>query len=289
VKVTETEVTKDPSGDVESSSVEADLPLPEEPPADAMLPEDEPVEEEESEGEGGEPSLSDQFRSRVAADYPDLDVTDDEAYFANANARYDELKNLRDGVSKFRDALDLDADKAGLFNEMIVEASENPQFDPVVFLVEHGVDINEALTDPEYSKKIAEAREKYLNEVAQGEELSAQFEENAPASMEAINQYCEENGISDDEKNEIIGKMYDIMDNLIVGNMPVDLFEFVKNGVTHDADVEEANLAGKAEGKSTKVNQKLRKLKNNDRVGGRQASVPESMPGGEEEANMFGL
>ena len=235
------------------------------------------------------PSARERFRSRIAEDYPDLDIDDEDAYYENANQRYDELKGLKDNVRNFREALSLDSDKTGLFNDMIAKAAEQKDFDPVVYLVENGVDIQEAMSDPDYARKIGEARQKYLDEVNEGESLSSAFEENAPKSMEEIDRYCSENGVSAEQKSEIIGKMYDIVDNLVIGKMPVELFEFCRNGLTHDSDVDEAKEAGKAEGKSQKVSQKLRKLGGGDRVSGRQAPVGDAPAPKGNEQNMFGL
>ena len=61
-------------------------------------------------------SARDRFRDRIAADYPDLDMDDEDAYYDAANDRYDELKNFRASTKNFRDALNLDADQRGTFN-----------------------------------------------------------------------------------------------------------------------------------------------------------------------------
>ena len=143
------------------------------------------------------------------------------------------------------------------------------------------------LSDPDYSKKLAEARAKYLADVVEGDKLEAEFKKNAPVSMAEINAYCEENNIDAEKKNATIGKMYELVDNLTVGKMPVELFEMVANGLSHDDDVDYAREAGKAEGKQTKVTDKVRKLKKADRVAPTQSDGVGSNT--ELPKNMFGF
>ena len=141
--------------------------------------------------EPAEPSSKDRFRGRIAEDYPDLDMDDEDAYYNAANDRYDELKSFRTNTKNFRDALNLDAEQRGTFNEMIVAASKQKDFDPVIWLVENGgLDVEALQDDPDYAKKLGEARKKYLDQVSEGDQLSKEFEENAPASLEEISNYC---------------------------------------------------------------------------------------------------
>lgn len=239
--------------------------------------------------EDNAPSKRDQFRSRIAEDYPDLDIDDEDAYYDAANQRYDELKSFRTNTQNFRDALDLDAEQRGTFNEMILAASKQKDFDPVIWLVENGgLDLDALRDDPDYARKLGEARKKYLDQVSDGDRITREFEENAPASIQAINQYCADNNIDDQTKTDAIGQMYDLIDNLMVGKMPVELFQLVVNGVNHDNDVDYAREAGKAEGKQTKVTDKVRKLKKSDRVSPTQQSAA-TTPAAADESNMFGL
>lgn len=250
-------------------------------PQSEGAPSDGPAPEEK-------PSKRDEFRSRIAEDYPDLDIDDEDAYYDAANERYDELKNFRTNTQNFRDALDLDAEERGTFNEMIVAASKQKDFDPVIWLVERGgLDIDALQNDPDYARKLADARKKYLDQVAEGDKITKEFEENAPKSLEEISQYCADNNIDDDTKTQAIGQMYDMIDSLMVGKMPVELFELVVKGLSHDEDVDYAREAGKAEGRQAKIGDKVRKIKKSDRVSPTQQSTPTSeTPSGE---NMFGL
>lgn len=256
--------------------------------APELTPPAEPTTQPET-TESAEPTARDRFRSRIAEDYPDLDIDDEDAYYNAANDRYDELQSFRTNTQNFRDALDLDAEERGTFNEMILAASKQKDFDPVIWLVENGgLDIDALRDDPDYARKLGEARKKYLDQISDGTKIEKEFEANAPASIEAINQYCQENGIDDDTKTNAIGRMYDLIDNLMVGKMPVELFQLVVNGVSHDEDVDYAREAGKAEGRQTKVSDKVRKLKKSDTVAPTQKAAATN-EASEKNSNMFGL
>ena len=256
--------------------------------APELTPPAEPTTQPET-TESAEPTARERFRSRIAEDYPDLDIDDEDAYYNAANDRYDELQSFRTNTQNFRDALDLDAEERGTFNEMILAASKQKDFDPVIWLVENGgLDIDALRDDPDYARKLGEARKKYLDQISDGTKIEKEFEANAPASIEAINQYCQENGIDDDTKTNAIGRMYDLIDNLMVGKMPVELFQLVVNGVSHDEDVDYAREAGKAEGRQTKVSDKVRKLKKSDTVAPTQKAAAANEDSGRN-SNMFGL
>ena len=239
--------------------------------------------------EGGQ-SARDRYRSRIASDYPDLNMDDEEAYYNAANERYDELGRYRESTEKFRKALNLDANATGAFNRMIVAASEQEDFDPYVWLEENtGVNLAEAMKNEDYAKKIASAHQKYLEKKAKEEELETQFAENAPASLDAIDQKAQEMGLDDAAKDEVIKQMYDLVDNMMIGIIPVDVFELLAKGNSHDTDVESAKEEGEARGRQTKITDKVRKLNKQPTVRGRQGATAGVAPKTDNEGNMFGL
>jgi tetratricopeptide (TPR) repeat protein len=217
-------------------------------------------------------------------------MDDEEAYYNAANERYDELGRYRESTEKFRKALNLDANATGAFNRMIVAASEQEDFDPYVWLEENtGVNLAEAMKNEDYAKKIASAHQKYLEKKAKEEELETQFAENAPASLDAIDQKAQEMGLDDAAKDEVIKQMYDLVDNMMVGIIPVDVFELLAKGNSHDTDVESAKEEGEARGRQTKITDKVRKLNKQPTVRGRQGATAGVAPKTDNEGNMFGL
>jgi tetratricopeptide (TPR) repeat protein len=239
--------------------------------------------------EGGQ-SARDRYRSRIASDYPDLNMDDEEAYYNAANERYDELGRYRESTENFRNALNLDANASGAFNRMIVAATEQKDFDPIVWLVENaGLDIAALMENEDYAKKIGDAHQKYLADKSKEEDLETQFAENAPASLDAIDQKAQEMGLDDAAKDEVIKQMYDLVDNMMVGIIPVDVFELLAKGNSHDTDVESAKEEGEARGRQTKITDKVRKLNKQPTVRGRQGATAGVAPKTDNEGNMFGL
>jgi hypothetical protein len=99
-----------------------------------------------------------------------------------------------------------------------------------------------------------------------------------PASVEAIRVKAEEMGIDDKTTEEIVGKMYELMDDMIRGVLPLDVFEMLYKGSISDKAVEEARAEGVAEGLNKKVDDKLRQMPAPSAPAGRQTPVPEDKP-----------
>lgn len=215
------------------------------------------------------------YEERLRARRPDLDTGDEDSYYGYLGENLDELERYERNTRALRETLD----RSPLFAEMMVAAGKQEGFDPIVWAVETGrLDLDALRDDPEYAKKLAEASRRALERRARQEDIDKQMAENMPGSIEAVRAKAEELGIGEDRAEEIVGSMYRIMDDLIVGKIDAGLFETLAKGRSHDEDVETAREEGVAEGLNTKVNETLRTLpENRERPGGRQAA--ESVPG----------
>lgn len=221
-------------------------------------------------------SRKDAFRERFAKRNPSLDMEDEEAYYGSADSALSDLESYEESSRRMRSSLE----KSPAFAEMITAAREQEDFDPVVWAVETGrLDLDALQADKDYAAKLADAHKAALERRASQEAIDKQFNENFPKSMEAINAKAAELGLDDAAKESIIGQMYSLMDDLIVGKLSVDVFELLAKGNSHDEDVNTAREEGVAEGLNTRVNDKLRTLKNqSSRSAGRQAPMREPKP-----------
>lgn len=167
--------------------------------------------------------------------------------------------------------------KSPAFAEMIIASQKQDDFDPVVWMVENkGLDLKALGEDPEYSKRLASAHESYLEKLAKADEIEKQMQENMPASVDAIRAKAQEMGLTDEQAEETIGRMYQVMDDLIVGKIDPSLFEMMAKGMNYDTAVAEAKDEGVAQGLSAKVEDKLRNLNSSQpKPRGQQAAVTE--------------
>lgn len=224
------------------------------------------------------------FRRRMAEREPNLNLDDEDAYYGymdNMVTEYDDYRTSSDAMRK-------NMDHSPALAEMFMAAREEESFDPVLWMVRNkGLDLDALRDDPEYAEKVTEAHNEWLAKRAKSDEINEQAAANMPKSIEAIKAKAAEMGLTDEQADEIMGEIYQMGDNLILGIIPVNIFEMLAKGKTRDADVETAREEGIAEGLNTKVTDKLRTMpKTNEQVRGRQMPVREAEPQ-EEEKHMF--
>lgn len=218
-----------------------------------------------------EKTKRDLYRERISKRYPDLNLEDEDAYYDRHNSIMDEYEGYEENTRKMRDRLS----KSPVFSEMIVASSQSEDFDPIIWMVEEkGLDLDALRDDPDYAQKLADAHSSYLEKKSKSEEMERQVAENMPASVEAIKKKASEMGLTDEQAAEVVGEMYRVMDDLVVGIISPEIFELLAKGKNYDTAVKDAHDVGVAEGLDKKVDDKLRTLPTGtERVGGRQATV----------------
>lgn len=224
------------------------------------------------------------FRRRMAEREPKLNLDDEDAYYGymdNMVSEYDDYRASSDAMRK-------NINHSPALAEMFMAARSEENFDPVLWMIrKRGLDLDALRDDPEYAEKIAEAHNEWLSKRAKADEINDQAAANMPKSIEAIKAKAAEMGLTEEQAEEILGEIYQMGNDLILGIIPVNIFEMLAKGKTRDADVEMAREEGVAEGLNTKVTDKLRTMpKTNEQVRGRQMPVREAKPK-EEEKHMF--
>lgn len=230
------------------------------------------------------PSKRDAFRSRIGSRYPELNLDDEDAYYDQMGKTMDEFEGYEESSRRLRESMG----RSPMMSEMLIAARNQDDFDPVVWMVRHkGLDLAALQDDPEYADKLAEAHSEYLAKQAKGEEIESAMATNLPKSIETIRAKAAEMGLSDEQAEEIVGKMYQTMDDMVMGILSPEIFELLAKGSTHDEDVTAAREEGVAEGLNTKVDDKLRTLsEKNERVAGVQKPMRTAAPA-KKQRNMF--
>lgn len=218
-------------------------------------------------------SKKDSYFERIRKRNPDLNVDDEESYYDFQNKLMDEYESYEESSNNLRSHIE----KSPLFAEMMVASKKQEGFDPIVWAVENGkLNIEALQNDPDYAKKLAKASQKAMERRAKQDDIDKQMEENMPVSIESIRMKAKEMNLSDEQAEEVIGHMYQIMNDLIVGKIDSHIFELIAKGQNYDAGIEAAREEGVAEGLNTKVNERLRTLPNKiERTGGKQSPIRE--------------
>lgn len=216
----------------------------------------------------------DAFRERFAGRYPEVDMENEDAYYDQAGKMFDEYEGYKKKAGILKDNIS----KSPMMQELILASQETENFDPLVWLAQNrGIDLKALAEDEDYVKKIAEAGQEHVKAVTKGDEIKKQRKENLPVSIQACIDAANKAGISDEECQATIGKLFDIMDNLIVGKIDTDVFLQLAKGGNYDAAVEDAKAEGVQQGLETKVKDTLKKMPETQNTQmGSQAPVRES-------------
>lgn len=230
------------------------------------------------------PSKRDAFRGRISQRYPDLNMDDEDAYYDRMNATMDEYEGYESNSKRLRESME----RSPAMAEMMMAAREQEDFDPVVWMVMNkGLDLQALQDDPEYAEKLSAAHAEYLAKSSKGAEIETAMQANMPQSVEAVRAKAQELGLTDEQAEEIVGKMYQNMDDLVHGIISPEIFELFAKGASHDADVATAREEGMAQGLNQKVDDKLRNLeKPTEHIAGVQTPVKAAAPK-RKSSNMF--
>ena len=203
--------------------------------------------------------MSDRLRSR----YPDRDFADDEAMFGQISDDYDDYDNQLSGYKereqKFADMFTSDPRSAHFINNWREGA------DPMVELVrQFGTDVKEAIDDPARQEEMAAANKEYLERVAENEKLQQEYQKNLAESLQYLDTFQSEHGLSDDEVDNVMEHLVGIVRDGIVGKFTPESLNMALKAIKHDVDVTEASQEGEVRGKNAKIEERLRKRSKGD-------------------------
>jgi len=207
--------------------------------------------------------------SRLVELYP-------ERVFANDDELYDQIVADRDRSRHEKYELDRLRDERKALNELFSRDPRSAAFlqrwrsgeDPAVILIsEYGQsNILDAINDPEKISAIAKANEEYLDRVSQSEKLEAEYNTNLQTSLEAIDAWQEESGLSDEDVDDAIVRLAEIATDLVKGLIDISTVQLLIDGERHDTDLAEAAYEGEIRGRNAKIEEHLRQRKAGDGV-----------------------
>lgn len=209
-------------------------------------------------------SKRDTAMERIKAKYPDKSFDDDEAFFGQINDDYDDydkqISESRGREEAFSNMFTSNPKSARLMMEW-----KNGN-DPVAALIRiYGKeDILAAIEDPARLEAIEQANKEFAEKVAKNDEYDAQYEKNLPASIQAIEAWASEKGVSDEDIDDAVTALSKLCGDFILGKITTDSIEMMLKAKNYDADVEQAQVEGEVAGRNAKIEEKLRKGKKGD-------------------------
>ncbi len=199
------------------------------------------------------------FLQRFSERFEDLDPDDEANYYERANKLMDDYESYESATRNLLDALDGNEQ----LMEMISEACTQDEFNPVTWLIEHcGMDLQEVMSDPDYSALLSKMHSKHLEEEARRREIDEEMRRNLPVSLEAISQRAKELGIDEGRKDAIVARLWQLGEEMVKGMLPVEIFELMVKGENYDAELTAAYERGKSEGLNFRIDEHLREVRN---------------------------
>ena len=206
-------------------------------------------------------------RSRVAERlsnrFPEKDFSEDEALMGQIADDYDDydkqIAAYKDREQQFSDLFTKDPRSAAFLMDW-----KNGQ-DPVRSLIKnYGLEIKEALEDPENSKLFAEDNQEYLKRVAENSKLKEEYDKNIVATNALIDDFQGKGNYSDEAIDKAVDYIVSAFKDLLVGKIAKETLEMAMKATNFEQAVAEAEETGEVRGKNAKIEEKLRKKGSGD-------------------------
>ena len=199
------------------------------------------------------------FGERLKKKYPDRDYADDEALFGQIDEDYADYDNqLEQYKGREKELSDMFADDPRSAHFLTSwRRGEHPM---TAFIRQFGKDgLEELVNNEEKLDEFAKANEEYLTRVAKEKELEEEYQKNLAASVETLNQFQTDNGLSDEMVDKVMEFVVGIVRDGIMGKFTAETIDMALKAVNHDADVQNARTEGTVAGRNAKIDEKLRK------------------------------
>ena len=213
----------------------------------------------------------DVLNDRLKRKYPDMDMSDEEAYYGRINDDYDVYDKQLEAYKK------RDSDLSNMFLTDPRSASYFMDWrkgeDPVIGMMrKFGDEFRVALDDPEKQEALAKARAEYLDRVANEKKLQEEAEKNLDESFDTMDKVQEEMGLTEEEMNGVVEKIIEISNEAIVNKFSAETLKTMIRALHYDKDVASANHEGEVRGRNQRITEKLKKKQEGDgtpNLGGR--------------------
>ncbi len=195
--------------------------------------------------------------ARMREKYPDKDFDDDEVLSGQISDDYDsydkELGELRGREKELSDMFTAHPESA----QYLLDWKEGA--DPIVELVRRFGP--EALQDPD---KLADASKEYAEKVAESKKYDEQYQSNMDETLATLDSLQNEEGLTDEDIDKAMAFLVGIMKDGLLGKFSPESIHMALNAINHDNDVDNAMQEGEVKGKNTKINEKLRRMRDGD-------------------------
>lgn len=199
----------------------------------------------------------------MASRHPDKDYSDDEALYGqiieDVAQSDDEIAKYKERERALSDMITADPRAA----QILVDMRDGK--DVAVSLVRRfGMEIKDAIDDPEMQEAMAEANKEYVERVAKEKEYEEIYKKNLEQTLLDLDAIQKEMGLSDEQAEGALMFLHTISSDGVLGKFSPESIKMALKAMNHDADVAQAAHEGEVKGRNIKIEEKLRTKKKGD-------------------------
>ena len=195
----------------------------------------------------------DAYKKAFSEDYPDMDFEDKEA-------RYGRMLEDRNSLRSYRKS---GAALNGLFENqrwlaaMVSDLMDNPDLNPIEWLADNGIDLQEVMNDEETRKKVGDKIAEHQKKVIEDEQENDQRQKNLEQSWQNLAQI----GVDEAKAMEMWNKFFtDIIDPALRGEVTTDTWRAVQRAANYDSDIAAAREQAGMQARNEKMENKVKKF-----------------------------
>lgn len=208
--------------------------------------------------EGGETPARpnrDRYSAMFAEDNPDVDFEDKESRYGRMADERESYRKLKESGTRFSQALNKNRWIAAMFQDL----AANPEKNPLVWLVENGIDVKAALEDPEVMAQVDEKFKNWQQQQVDGEAAEEAKDAALEESLDALVSVQQEFGLSDEQVDRMWTQFWDeVFGPAFKGEVSKDTWTAMMHAMNYDTDVANAREEGAIQARNEKHANKLK-------------------------------
>ena len=195
----------------------------------------------------------DAYKKAFSEDYPDMDFEDKEARYGRMLEDRNSLRSYRKSGS----ALNGMFEKQRWLAAMVSDLMDNPDLNPIEWLADNGIDLQEVMNDEETRKKVGDKIAEHQKKVIEDEKENDQRQKNLEQSWQNLAQ----TGVDEEKAMDMWNKFFtDIVDPALRGEVTTDTWRAVQKAANYDSDIAAAREEAGMQARNEKMENKVKKF-----------------------------
>lgn len=214
------------------------------------------IEEQQVQEPVSEPTPNrDAYKASFGEDYPDVDFEDKETRYGKMVEDRNALRSYRKSGAKLNDTFSKNRWLAAMLQD--ISENEDPDYSPLDWMADHGIDINEAMQDESVRKKVSEKIAKFQQAQLEGEKENEERQVNFAKSAEALKTL----NLGEDKEREVwVDFFSNVVDPALRGEVSKETWQMIVNGMNYDNDIAEAKETSAMKARNEKIANKVKKF-----------------------------